>query len=210
MNIHSYQERAMTKPKTRPPVEEREDAPKREAILDAALELFAERGYHGTAVPLVAERAGVGAGTLYRYFAGKEALVNALYQRWKLMMGRVLLADFPFGAPVRAQFHEVWRRLARFGERYPRAFEFLEMHHHGGYLDEESRRVERALLEPIRHFIEEAQRQELIKPLQPELLGAMVFGAFIGLVRASRQGLVALTAQALDDVEQCLWEAVRR
>ena len=56
---------------------------RREAILAAALELFSERGFHGTAVPLVAEKAGVGAGTLYRYFESKEALVNALYQRWK-------------------------------------------------------------------------------------------------------------------------------
>ena len=56
---------------------------KREAILDAALELFAERTFDGTAVPLIAERAGVAAGTIYRYFDSKEALVNALYRRWK-------------------------------------------------------------------------------------------------------------------------------
>src|SRR5690606_27876447 len=52
---------------------------KREAILHAALELFVERGFWGTAVPEIAEKAGVGAGTIYRYFESKEALVNALY-----------------------------------------------------------------------------------------------------------------------------------
>jgi len=41
---------------------------KRETILAAALELFVERGFYGTAVPEIAERAGVGAGTIYRYF----------------------------------------------------------------------------------------------------------------------------------------------
>ena len=45
---------------------------KREAILRAALELFAERTFDGTPVPLIAERADVGAGTIYRYFASKE------------------------------------------------------------------------------------------------------------------------------------------
>jgi AcrR family transcriptional regulator len=53
---------------------------KREAILAAALELFAERGFHGTAVPLVADKAGVGAGTLYRHFPTREALILAVYQ----------------------------------------------------------------------------------------------------------------------------------
>ena len=46
---------------------------KREAVLGAALELFVERGFHGTTVPEIAERAGVGAGTIYRHFASKEA-----------------------------------------------------------------------------------------------------------------------------------------
>src|SRR4029077_3887695 len=91
-----------------------EASPKREAILEAALELFAERGFHGTAVPLVAERAQVGAGTLYRYFTSKEALVNALFQQWKAALFQALTADFPTDAPPRQQFHELWQRLGRF------------------------------------------------------------------------------------------------
>ena len=44
------------------------ESDKSTAILEAALALFAERGYDGTPVPLIAEKAGVGAGTIYRYF----------------------------------------------------------------------------------------------------------------------------------------------
>ena len=53
-------------------------ADKRRRILDAALGLFAERGFHGTAVPLVAGRAEVGAGTIYRFFESKEEIALAL------------------------------------------------------------------------------------------------------------------------------------
>src|SRR5688572_8661145 len=98
---------------------------KEAAILDAALALFAERGFHGTAVPLVAERAAVGAGTVYRYFASKEALVNAVYQLWKARLGRALLDEFPVDAPFRRQFHELWTRLVRFATRERAAFSFL-------------------------------------------------------------------------------------
>jgi AcrR family transcriptional regulator len=49
---------------------------KRRRILDAALAMFAERGYHGVAVPEVAVAAGVGIGTLYHYFEHKQQLVN--------------------------------------------------------------------------------------------------------------------------------------
>ena len=54
---------------------------RRERLLDAALELFAERGVDATPVPSIARAAGVGTGTLYRYFPSKEALANEVYRR---------------------------------------------------------------------------------------------------------------------------------
>ena len=56
---------------------------KRQAILDSALSLFADQGFHGTSVPQIAQKAGVAAGTIYRYFDGKEAMVNVLYRHWR-------------------------------------------------------------------------------------------------------------------------------
>jgi AcrR family transcriptional regulator len=94
-------------------------ADKREAIFAAALELFAERGFHGTAVPLVAEKAKVGAGTIYRYFESKEALVNALYQSEKRLMLDALLADFPFDKPHREQFRVFFQRMASYAKTRP-------------------------------------------------------------------------------------------
>lgn len=49
-----------------------------ERILDAALEVFSEFGFHHATVDEIAERADVGKGTLYRYFANKETLFNEL------------------------------------------------------------------------------------------------------------------------------------
>jgi len=50
----------------------------RQAILDAALALFAEKGYFGTSLRDVAKAVGVRESALYNYFAGKEALFEAL------------------------------------------------------------------------------------------------------------------------------------
>jgi TetR/AcrR family transcriptional regulator, repressor of fatR-cypB operon len=182
---------------------------KQDAILDAALELFAERGFHGTAVPLVAEKAGVGAGTLYRYFDSKEAIVNAVYQKWKAELGRTLMTDFPLGKPPREQFRDLWRRLCAFANAHPQVLRFLELHHHGSYLDEHSRRVERALLESLRAFVVEAQRLRLLKDIQPELVIAIVYGGFVGLLKGSWDGYFALSPEVIDEGERCMWESVR-
>ena len=50
----------------------------RQAVLDAALDLFAERGYFGTSLRDIAAAVGIRDSAIYNYFAGKEALFNAL------------------------------------------------------------------------------------------------------------------------------------
>jgi AcrR family transcriptional regulator len=51
-----------------------EDPSKRQAILDLAVRTFAELGFRGTDVHVIADGAGVGKGTVYRYFRSKEDL----------------------------------------------------------------------------------------------------------------------------------------
>ncbi|HEV8064003.1 MAG TPA: helix-turn-helix domain-containing protein, partial [Acidimicrobiales bacterium] len=52
----------------------------REALLTAARELFAEKGYTATGREQVADRAGVTRGALYHHFANKQALFTAVVE----------------------------------------------------------------------------------------------------------------------------------
>ena len=49
-----------------------EDPDKRLAILEQAIHTFAEQGFRDADVQLIADRAGVGKGTVYRYFGNKK------------------------------------------------------------------------------------------------------------------------------------------
>jgi AcrR family transcriptional regulator len=50
-------------------------------LLQAALELFAARGYNATTVDAIAEAAGVSAGLLYYHFASKPAVLQAIFEQ---------------------------------------------------------------------------------------------------------------------------------
>lgn len=56
----------------------RED--KRKQILDAALTLFAEKGYHASSVAAIAKKAGISKGLIYNYFDSKVNLLNAIVE----------------------------------------------------------------------------------------------------------------------------------
>ena len=54
------------------------DLPTKDRILYAALDLFAEKGYDGVGVDLIAENAGLKGPSLYRHYKGKEDIFNSL------------------------------------------------------------------------------------------------------------------------------------
>ena len=190
--------------KTAPPEHEKADA-----ILAAALALFVDRGFHGTSVPSVAEQAGVASGTIYHYFASKEALVNALFKRWKGEITSLVLDGFRADRSPREQFRTVWGKLTDFALAHPKEFAFLELHHHGSYLDDESNAIERGILDFGIEMVKRAQASEALKPLEPALLMELVNGAFIGVFRAGLEGRIPMTKGTFVAAEQCCWEAIR-
>ncbi len=55
-------------------------------LVDAAIELFAERGVEGASIALITRRAGVAQGLVNYYFGGKDQLVAAVIERWFLTL----------------------------------------------------------------------------------------------------------------------------
>ncbi len=53
-------------------------AEKRQQIMDAALELFANEGYHSTSISRIAQSAGISKGLMYNYFDSKEDLLRSV------------------------------------------------------------------------------------------------------------------------------------
>ncbi len=92
---------------------------KHTAILDAAIQVVAERGLAATPTSAISKAAGVAEGTLFTYFKTKDALVNALYLQIKREMADAMVADFPHHAAIRQQLLYVWDCFVRWGVAHP-------------------------------------------------------------------------------------------
>jgi len=181
---------------------------KRARLLDAALDLFETRGFDGVAVPEIAAKAGVAVGTVYRYFPGKEALVNELYRYWKSVYNAFVLAPVDAGAGPRQTFSTYWQRMMVFARTYPRAVRFMDLHHHGAYLDDESRAMSRRYAEVAHAFVEAARAQGAIRSLDPIMVVALMWGAATGLTKFAGSGALEFDAGVAADMEEALWRAI--
>jgi AcrR family transcriptional regulator len=196
-------------PRTKPSSIKRRPEDRREALLEAALALFSERGFYGTNVPLILERANVSAGAMYNQFASKEELVNVLYQKCSRLLTGALWEGFSEAGSFRKQFGELWRRLSEFSSKHPKELGFLESHYHAGYLDKESQEAEKERWQRLRQLFEGAQASGVVRPAPLEILLPLLWGGFIGVLRSQFLGQNPLQTNDLVEAERSLWEAIR-
>src|ERR671934_2012510 len=73
----------------------------RAALIAAARELFAARGYAGVGTEEIVQRAGLTRGALYHHFAGKHDLFRAVYERVERELTERIVTEVPLvGDPV--------------------------------------------------------------------------------------------------------------
>ena len=73
---------------------ERLAAEKRRVILDAAVRVFASRGFNGCRVSDIADEAGVAYGLVYHYFRSKDEVLDTLFlERWNVMLDAIREVD---------------------------------------------------------------------------------------------------------------------
>jgi AcrR family transcriptional regulator len=155
---------------------ERERRMRREAMLDAAATVFAERGYAQATLDEIAERAEFGKGTLYNYFEdGKEGLLFAIfdqvYDDLYAMIRETIGADAPSDRSFRASFRAlVVQSFAYYEEREDLLLILIKEAHRHCFSED----VDKAA-----YFQE--QQQRMIGALLPAVEAAMDDGALAAL-----------------------------
>jgi AcrR family transcriptional regulator len=112
---------------------------KRNAILDAATRLFAERGLTAAPTSEISKEAGVAEGTLFTYFKTKDDLINALYREIKLELADAMMSDFPRKKNVHTRLRHVWDRYVQWGVANPEQRKVLAQLQVSEVLSKESR-----------------------------------------------------------------------
>lgn len=177
-------------------------------IMKASVSLFTERGFDATTIPMIAERAHVGTGTIYRYFDSKETLVNVLFQESIQRFTDKLKRDFS-ELPVREGFHHVFCCLIQFTKESDYALFFLETKKDAHYLNDTSRKMIENLTHMLDGYFNKGKAEGVIRSLPSNVLIAIVLGAFLKIYQLVQTGDIQMDMDLMPELEQCCWDAIK-
>jgi len=187
---------------------------KRDEIVRAALELIAEHGFHGAPMAMIAEKANVGAGTIYRYFENKDVLINELYLEIEKHIKATLQEGYSLEKPFRERFLHFGTTLLRHFIACPLNFRYLEQFHNSPY----GATFRRDTLlgnaasgcDMLKDLFEQGVAQQILKEFPLVILFALFFGPLMSVVRDHILGFVELDEIMIRRIIEACWDAIKR
>lgn len=200
----------MTSPTPAPrPRRTRDAEATRQRLLRAALELFTSVGFHGATTPALATRAGVAEGTIYRHFAGKEALYAEVVRstaRWA--HGIVTEVEADRGVPAAERLRRLGHRFVEAAERDPAAARLLFLRAGDAPSDPSSRAALAEYHGGIERLVAAAKADGLVRPGPAELWAAVWLAAvgFVAWKVAAKEWEAA--SATVEQALQAAWDAI--
>lgn len=178
----------------------------RQRIVDAAVELFAERGYGGTALKDIAERAQITGGTFYYHFDSKEALADAVIENGWPKARQILLGYTQARSPSLENVIVMTFEISDLLRRDKAVWVSNHLNHAFGQLSKEGIHGFRARATTFTEAITKAiSSTEIRDDIAPETIGELVW--------ISLHGCLLLSDAMADDVFNRLahcWQAMLR
>lgn len=174
---------------------------KKQAIMEAALAVIAEKGFHPATIDEIAERAGVGKGTIYVYFKSKVALVGELIDtitrahlaEMEEQVSRVASAKDKLLYLAGAEF-DFWRRHAPLMQILG-ASETMGM---TPELREQIGEARQGYVRLVERVIEEGQLHgDFVRSIHPRIAATMIIGARTALLQYATENTLERCADQI-------------
>jgi TetR/AcrR family transcriptional regulator, fatty acid metabolism regulator protein len=182
---------------------------KRRQLLDAAVRVFARKGFHASRVGDIAEEAGVAHGLLYHYFKSKDQVLEAVFhENWSILVARIESVE-ETDEPAADQIRHIAAIVLRTWLHLPDVVrvviqEFGRSPELGERIGELTLPID-ALQRVIARGIEQG---EFRKDIDPAFAATVVYGSIDELLTAWVLGRLPSDEEAVARAEQTLVEVI--
>jgi len=186
---------------------QREDT--RTLVLDAALNLFTDRGFFATSVHDIRRTAGVSIGSIYHHFGDKEGLARALYATLTARMLQLIDEIERQAGSSHDRARELVTRLFGLTETQPQAMAFILYARHREFLPDEPPVCSSRPFARMREMVSRGMARGEIRQMDAMVASTCLFGGPIRMITARLDGILPHPLPTyLDEVWACAWRAV--
>jgi AcrR family transcriptional regulator len=182
---------------------------KRTLILNTTLDLISKNGFHGTPISLIAETAGIGAGTIYRYFKNKEELISELFIEIQKRAIDAMYTGYEPNGPYKERFMLLWLNMINYYNSHPTEFIFLEQHRYAPYVSTFTRSEGMRVLLPVLLFFLEGKKNKYIKHLPLYTIIGLIYGPILTIVKLNIDHKREMTSNQIENAAKACWDAVK-
>jgi AcrR family transcriptional regulator len=190
------------------PARKRNPRQTRDRLVRAALDLFTTRGYHETTTPLIASRAGVAEGTIYRHFASKDELLNEIFRAGVRLFATAVREADP-RTNCRERLALIARRWRDAAAREPAVAKLVFSDAFAALVDEKSRTAARELRSELEKVIAAGKAAAEVRPGSAELWGEVWLRLVLLALERIARGAWKADDPAVQQVFDAAWDAIR-
>lgn len=172
---------------------------RKQQLVDAAIGLFAERGYSATRILDICDRAGVAKGLFYWYFPTKLDLFSELVRTMRHQLRRAQADAMTPGADALTRIHEGAAASVRFMAEHATYFSLVEVERADPAIADALKHGSEVYLDDVTALIREAQSTGAVLDADAQLLALGVLGAVSSFSNAWRSGRIDMSDEALAD-----------
>jgi TetR/AcrR family transcriptional regulator, repressor of fatR-cypB operon len=179
-------------------------------IYEATLKLVSKEGLAGLTMNKIAQEAGIGTGTLYVYFKGKEELINDLFLKMKGRTTQCYLRGYDENEPFKVGFRKIWNNIYQDKLNEHQCSVFQEQCHTSPYISEATKTELNKLTAPFVRMMERGKQEHLVKEADTFLLLSAVMGIIVEFVHGVKCGMIQPTQENRDACFTICWDAIKQ
>lgn len=184
---------------------------KDQLIIETALKLFVENGFHGTATSRIAQESGVANGTLFNYFATKEILIVEIFNSIVKKKDDFIIESIESHSVSKESFRSLFIAALHWNLENPASFHYLQQFTNSPYSKSAITRTLSHDEQPLFVLIQKGIDLVVLKPLPV----AFIFSLFTAQINGVYDYLISeniakdATEELINETFELLWKMIK-